>query len=418
MEPASVALVVLVAAVVGLAVALWLVRQQRATAQGMLTALGDQLEAQQRRAADEAAERHQRDLHHAMETLLTVAGERFDTQSQQGVGELDRRKELIDAELKRVGTTLGEVTTLVQRLERERADQLGRVTEQLQGVTRVHGELHRTTSALHEALTSSQARGQWGERMAEDVLTAAGFKAGVNYVTQRTLPDGSRPDITFLLPGEVELHMDVKFPLANYLAMLEATGAADRDGALKSFLRDVRARVKDLAGRSYVDPANGTLDCVLLFIPNEQVYGFVQEHDPALLDDALEQQVVLCSPSTLFAVLAVIRQSVDSVALQHTSDEILGLLSGFTAQWGKYVEEVERLGKQLDTARRTYDGLAGTRRRQLERQLEQVQEVRDRRGVSPVVVDDDRPRLLRLTDTGTDTGDHGAGDTDPAVSAG
>src|SRR5690606_25619406 len=113
-----------------------------------------------------------------------------------------------DAELQRMGTTLGQVVELVQKLESERADQLGQVREQLQGVTRTHAQLAQTTGAIREALTSSQARGQWGERMAEDVLSAAGFKHGVNYVTQRTLPSGSRPDVTFLLPGELSLHMD------------------------------------------------------------------------------------------------------------------------------------------------------------------------------------------------------------------
>jgi DNA recombination protein RmuC len=385
------------AAAVGLAVALWLSRQQRDSAGLLVAELRRELETQQRAVQEQAAARHQADLQHAIETLVAVAGERLDASSRTGAAELDGKKALIDAELARMGTTLGQVTDLVRRLETERADQLGQVREQLQGVTRTHAELAATAGALREALTSSQARGQWGERMAEDVLTAAGFKHGVNYVTQRTLPSGSRPDVTFLLPGELCLHMDVKFPLANYLAMLQAEGDSDRESARKAFLRDVRGRIRELATRGYVDPANGTLDCVLLFLPNEHVYGFVHEQDPTLLDDAMRQGVVLCSPSTLFAVLAVVRQSCDAVALQRTSDEIVSLLAGFTDQWQRYVGEVERLGKQLDTVRKTYDGLATTRRRQLERQLERVEEVREERGVVPQVVDD-RPRLLRLAD--------------------
>jgi DNA recombination protein RmuC len=385
------------AAAVGLAVALWLSRQQRDGSQAMVAELRAELTTQQQLAQQQAADRHQTDLQHAIETLVAVAGERLDARTRTGAAELDGKKALIDAELHRMGTTLGQVSELVQRLEAERAEQLGQVREQLQGVTRTHAELASTAGALREALTSSQARGQWGERMAEDVLTAAGFKHGVNYVTQRTLPTGGRPDVTFLLPGDLCLHMDVKFPLANYLAMLETAGDGDRETCRKAFLKDVRGRIRELATRGYISPADGTLDCVLLFLPNEQVYGYIHEQDPTLLDDALRQGVVLCSPSTLFAVLAVVRQSADSVALQRTSDEIVSLLSGFTAQWGKYTEEVDKLGRQLETVRRTYDGLATTRRRQLERQLEKVEEVREQRGV-PVQVVDERPRLLRVPD--------------------
>jgi DNA recombination protein RmuC len=390
------------AAAVGLAVALWLSRQQREGSQALIEGLRSELATQQQFAQQQAAERHQADLAQAIETLVTVAGERLDARSRTDAAELDGKKALIDAELHRMGLTLGQVTELVQRLDAERNQQLGQVREQLQGVTRTHAELASTTGALREALTSSQARGQWGERMAEDVLTAAGFKHGVNYLTQQTLSSGGRPDVTFLLPGDLCLHMDVKFPLANYLAMLEAGGDADRETCRKGFLRDVRGRVKELATRGYISPSDGTLDCVLLFLPNEQVYGYVHEQDPALLDDALRQGVVLCSPSTLFAVLAVVRQSCDSVSLQRTSDEIVSLLSGFTAQWGKYTEEVDKLGRQLDTVRRTYDGIATTRRRQLERQLERVEEVREERGV-PVQVVEERPRLLRVAADGSET---------------
>lgn len=399
----------LAAAVVGLAVAWWMSRQQRDDSRRLVEDLRAELVAQQQAASDQAALRHRDDLQQAIQTLVDVAGQQAAATTRAGAAELEGRKALIDAELQRMGSTLGQVVELVQRLEAERADQLGQVREQLQGVTRTHAQLAQTTGAIREALTSSQARGQWGERMAEDVLAAAGFKHGVNYVTQRTLPSGSRPDVTFLLPGELSLHMDVKFPLANYLAMLECDAEADAERCRKLFLRDVRGRVKELATRGYVDPEAGTVDFVLLFLPNEYVFGYVHEQDPGLLDDALRQGVVMCSPSTLFAVLAVVRQACDGVALQRTSDQIVGLLSGFTEQWGRYTDEMDKLGRQLDTVRRTYDGLVTTRQRQMERQLERVEEVREQRGIVPVVLDD-RPRLLRLPDGPERETDH---DTDP-----
>jgi DNA recombination protein RmuC len=81
---------------------------------------------------------------------------------------------------------LREVTETLGRFEADRAEQFGRMGEQLQGVARSHRDLASTTGALREALASSQARGQWGERMVEDVLRAAGFVEGVNYRTQVT----------------------------------------------------------------------------------------------------------------------------------------------------------------------------------------------------------------------------------------
>jgi DNA recombination protein RmuC len=149
--------------------------------------------------------------------------------------------------------------------------------------------------------------------------------------------------------------------------------------ALAAFLRDVRARVKELAKPGYIDER--TPGFVLLFIPNEAVYGFIHAHDPDLADEALRRHVVLCSPFTLFAVLGVIRQAADAVALQRNADEVIDILAGFRAQWDQFTDKLETLGKQLQTVHNTYEQVNGPRRRQLERQLDHVETVRQRRGL-------------------------------------
>ena len=151
------------------------------------------------------------------------------------------------------------------------------------------------------------------------------------------------------MPKGHALYMDVKFPMASYLRYLEADTNAEREMHLKRFLADVRLRVKELAKRDYVgESAEPSVDYVLLFIPNEQLTGFIHEHDSRLLDEAMGQQVVLCSPLTLFAFLGVIRQAFDNFMIEQTSDEILKLLGTFGAQWRKYAEEVESVKKRFD----------------------------------------------------------------------
>ena len=97
----------------------------------------------------------------------------------------------------------------------------------------------------------------------------------------------------------------------------------------------MRDRVRELTTRGYLDAGDETVDCLLLFIPNEQVYAFVQEHDRGLIDDAMRNKIVLCSPLTLYAVLAVVRQAVDNFRLEKTSNEILALLGEFSLPVGE-----------------------------------------------------------------------------------
>lgn len=303
--------------------------------------------------------------------------------AQEATGDLSAAKGRIDAQLGHVRRELDRVVEVVSQLERGRERAYGALSTQIAEASQRTAELADTTRSLREALSSTKARGQWGERMAADVLELAGFVEGVNYVRQRSLESGGTPDYAFLLPQGRQVRMDVKFPLDNYLRHLRAENDAQGDQLRRAFLRDVRARVTELGRRGYDDDEE-SVDCVLLFIPNEQLFAFIAQHDPELFDRALGQRVVCCSPLTLFAVLAVIRQAVDSFLLARTSDEILGLLGGFSDQWERFTVQMDTLGTHLDRAQRAYEGLSTTRRRQLERQLDQLELVRQERGLDAV----------------------------------
>ncbi|QXC60992.1 DNA recombination protein RmuC [Aquihabitans sp. G128] len=294
---------------------------------------------------------------------------------------------------------LDRVADLVMGLSDRQVAQHGEVSASLTEALRATAGLADTTAHLREALASPKARGQWGERMADDVLRLAGFVEGVNYRRQVALPGGTIPDVTFLLPGDLVLHMDVKFPLDNYLRASNAETLGDRTAAEAAFLRDVRQRVKELAGRGYVQPGV-TVDHVLLFIPNESVYGFVHQHDPGLADLALRQKVVLCSPFTLFAVLGVIRQSVEAHEVSRASDEILQCLAGFGEQWTRFSDALDVVAKRFDTAQRGLEELAGPRRRQLERQLDRLEDLRTRRGLAAEDAAPAAPRLAPVDRAG------------------
>jgi DNA recombination protein RmuC len=312
-----------------------------------------------------------------VEQLLRMQHEMLAAERRRGTEELRGTQSAIDRQVHAMREELARLNRLVEDTERERREHVGELTSQLQAAGRQTQVLADTTQSLREALSSTTARGQWGERMAEDVLRLAGFVDGVNYRRHQALPgSGGVPDYTFMLPQGLVLHMDVKFPLNNYLRVLDATSDVEREHARKEFLKDVRQRLREVTRRDYVDPAGGTVDCVLLFIPNEQVYAYIHEQDRAILDDALRSKVVFCSPLTLFAVLAVIRQAVDNFQLGRTSHEILERLQGFEKQWDRFVEQMDKVGRNLRTASNAFEELEGTRRRGVERELERIDTLR------------------------------------------
>jgi len=318
------------------------------------------------------------------EEFLKLAHETLSRQTTAGSQELNGKKALIDETLGSMKKELQQVQTLVREFEKDRENKFGELTRQLQITSEQTMKLHQTANQLHSALAGTGSRGQWGERMAEDVLRLAGFIEGVNYLKQKTLAEAAtRPDYTFILPKGLKLNMDVKFPLNNYLKFLESKSENDQQHHRTLFLRDVRQRVKEVTGRSYINPADNTVDYVLVFIPNEQVYAFIHENDQLLLDEALRQKVILCSPVTLYAVLAVIRQAVDNFNLEKTAAQILSLLGAFNKQWSLFMQSFDKLGNKIEETQKEYQRLTTTRKNQLDKQLNKIDDLRQQRKFEP-----------------------------------
>src|SRR2546426_12333926 len=312
----------------------------------------------------------------AQDMYLNLAKEKLAAAREGDANELDTKKALIDQQLQQMNVKLDGVST-----------KLGQLDGQLQTSGQLMEALTQTTSGLREVLSSSQKRGDWGQRMAEDVLRLAGFIENVNYLKQKTIEGvGTRPDFTFLLPRKLTLNMDVKFPLDNYVRFLEAKSEPEKTKFRNDFLRDVKSRIKEVTTRDYINPEQNTVDTVLLFIPNEQIYAFIHEQDGSILDDGIKNGVVFCSPLTLFAILAVIRKAVDNFSLEQTSNEILSLLGTFKKQWDEFLAKLELVGKRIGDAQREYEALTTTRRRQLEKPLNRIEDLRVQRGL-PVATD-------------------------------
>ncbi len=316
----------------------------------------------------------------SVQHLVNMSDQVISKQTELGEKNLDTKKQLIDQSIKEVRDNLKSVEDLVTALEKDRAQVFGELAQQLQSASVQTLKLQETTGKLQLALGNASVRGQWGERMADDILQKIGFVEGINYLKQQADDSaGNRPDYTFMMPNNLKLNMDVKFPWDNYKKYIDTDSENDREAFKDAFLKDVRQRVKEVTNRNYINPE--TIDYVLVLIPNEQVYRFINENDPSFLDYALQNKVVLCSPVTLYAVLALINQTVRNFKTEKAIDEIIQQINFFLIQWQTYVDSMDKMGKRLSDAQKEYDSLVSTRRNKLERPLKKIDAIRKERGL-------------------------------------
>jgi DNA recombination protein RmuC len=315
--------------------------------------------------------------------FIKLAEEKLKSQTIEGKRELEGKKELIDQNIEAIGKTIAEVQRKIEEVGKTSGEKFTEVATLIKKHEEVTFKLKDTTDHLRHALASSKKRGEWGERMAEDIIRLIGMVEGINYIKQKTLEHSAgRPDYTFLLPNKLKINMDVKFPMENYQHYLEAQSEHDRKRFKDELLKNTKIMIRQVTTRDYINPAENTVDYVIVFIPNEQVYSFINEADTTIMDEALRQKVILCSPFTLYAVLAVIRQAVENFNLEQTASEILKLLSEFAKQWDAYKEKFRLMGERLDAAKKEYDALVTTRSNMLERPLKKIDELRKQKAIT------------------------------------
>ncbi len=255
------------------------------------------------------------------EEFLKLANDKFQNLSKESDKNLDQKKKLIDQNLEEMSKKLDSI--------QKQSTELNVNIEQNKTETQ---NLRDTTTKLREILSSSQKRGQWGERMVEDILKFIGLMENVNYKKQSTVDSGERPDYTFILPKDKIINMDVKFPLSHYEKFIETEDELVKNNEKKEFLKDVKNHIKTISTRSYIDTSSGTLDYVLMFIPNESIYSFINQEDSAVIDYALDNKVLLCSPLTLYAILSLINQATRNFAMEERASDVMKLLSKFKDQ--------------------------------------------------------------------------------------
>ena len=326
------------------------------------------------RLAVEALKESSEELAKSNEGLLHRLEDKSRFQTEKHSGELENKKELIDQRLTEMDKKLGTVQTFINEFENARENRFGALDKQLQNLT-------QTTASLQQALANNRVRGQWGERIAEDILQLMGFVKGIHYKKQSTIASGERPDFTFLLPNKVMLHMDSKFPLENYMKYLDANDNTSRSKYSRDFLKNVEGHVANIRNRDYIN--SKTVDCVLMFIPNEQIYRFIHEQNHSIIESTLKQKVILCSPLTLYIVLSVIRQAVENFAFEQKSREVFGLIRELQSEWEKYTDQMTQLEKGFKTLQGRFNNLTGTRTRRLDSKFNKIESI----------TKDNRPRL-------------------------
>ena len=223
-------------------------------------------------------------------------------------------------------------------------------------------KLSKDAENLTKALKSDvKVQGNWGEVILERVLEKSGLTKNQEYFIQNsiTTEDGKRfqPDVIIKLPDEKNVIVDSKVSLIAYERFSSAENTEEQQAQLKKHIASIKAHVKGLSDKNYQSLYGiDGLDFVLLFIPIEGAFSAAVQNDNSLFQDAFDKNVVIVSTSTLLATLRTIasiwkqeKQTQNAIEIARQGGALFEKFVGLT-------EDLLNLGKQMDTAKKSYEG--------------------------------------------------------------
>jgi DNA recombination protein RmuC len=187
----------------------------------------------------------------------------------------------------------------------------------------------------------------------ERAVEAAGMTEHVDYVTQETVngPDGRvRPDMVVRLVGGKSVVVDSKVAFSGYLEAMEAKDEPTRAARLKAHARHLRDHIDALGAKSYFEHFTPCPEFVVCFVPADAFLDAALREDPALLERAFDQNVVVATPSTLVALLRTIAYTWRQEALAANAAEVHRLGRELYQRLSTMGGHIDKLGRSLTNA--------------------------------------------------------------------
>ncbi len=247
----------------------------------------------------------------------------------------------------------------VQEIHHRETTQQGELKKELENLKVLNQQITTEAHELSTALRGQKKlQGNWGEMVLENVLDRSGLQLGKDYQREVSITgeDGrQRPDAIVYLPQGKHLIIDAKVSLNAYVRFVNAEDEMERAAALKEHVLAVGNRIKELADREYYRlPGLNAPDMVFMFVPIESAFVEALKADEQLFQRAIENNVLVATPTTLLTSLNIVRQlwrfedqNKHTAALASKAESVFNKLNSFLGSF-------EKVKKGIDAASDAY----------------------------------------------------------------
>lgn len=295
--------------------------------------------------------------------FMDLAKSQLETHVKEAEGNLDERKSAIAEMLKPVRESIDSYKKRIEELEKGSEKTFGQVTAMLSNIQVTNASLQKETGALVNALRNPRVRGRWGEIGLKRVVEFSGLSGHCDFIEQ-VYTDGEdsalKPDMIINLPGNSHVVVDSKLPLDAYLTALETDDDIARDLLFVKHAKVLRDHVNRLSKKQYWSQFQNTPDFVVLYMEVESALNVALMTDKTLLQDAMNNKIILATPTTLIVVLKSVAMSWQQHNITENALKIMEAAIELHTRLSVFGEHFEKVGGGLKTAIKGYNDAIGS----------------------------------------------------------
>jgi len=259
------------------------------------------------------------------QSFLDLAKTALDTHVTEAKGDLEKRQLAIDNLVKPLGESLNKMDEKINTLENKREGAYGHISTMLDQMKLTTSALDRETRNLVTALKTSHTRGRYGEIALRRLVEFAGMTDQCDFVEQESTESETgrlRPDMIIKLPANRQVVVDSKVPLSAYLKIFETDDLEQQKVLMGQHVTAIRVHLKQLSGKAYWDQFSEAPDFVVLFMQIESSFGAALQAWPELIEEALDNRIIVATPTTLITILKSIGYSWNQLKTMENIEEI------------------------------------------------------------------------------------------------
>lgn len=282
--------------------------------------------------------------------------------------DMDQRSLSVDNMLKPLHETLKRYEHHAKDIERARENAYGELRQQVHHMAAAQDRVHHETSRLVRALQVPHVRGRWGETTLRRVAELSGMQAHCDFFEQPAVPGEDirmRPDMIVQLPGNRRIIVDAKVSLSAYLDALEATEPEQRDALLDRHAAQIATHIQQLSRKAYWSQFDTTPEFVVLFIPGENFFAAALSRNPNLIEDGMQRQIVLATPTTLIALLKAVAFGWRQQQAAENADTVSRLGRTLYERLKTMTTHLQQMGRDLDRCVGSYNRMVGSMERRV-----------------------------------------------------